>query len=129
MDALMEGRMDDPLAKRMLDENMERRIQKEGETMAPPNMLSRVDLDLILKGITSRDLFAAFPEGVTVSGAEVAGAVFEKAAERQGYGAEALDRVSVQDGIYLAGQLGELFSEGPKGVGTKGSRTSPASGG
>lgn len=93
------------------------------------NFLTRTDLDLILGGITARDLFAAFPEGAVVNGAEIAGAVFEKAAERQGYGTEALDRVHVQDGVYLAGRLGELFADGPKDGATKGSRTSRASGG
>lgn len=93
------------------------------------NFLTRAQVDSILGGITSRDLFAAFPEGTVVSGAEVAGAVFEKAAERQGHGAEALDRVHIRDGVYLAGRLGELFADGPKEGATKGSRTSRASGG
>lgn len=93
------------------------------------NFLTRAQIDEILSAMTTRDLFAAFPEGVQVSGADIAGRVFEKAAERAGHGAEALDRVTIADGIYLAGALGEKFADGPKDAATKASRTSRASGG
>ena len=97
--------------------------------MAASNLLSRKQIDSILKGITSRDLFAALPKGETeVSGGDIAGKVFEAGAERQGHGAEALDRVSVRDGIYLASALGELFSDGPKDQPTEESPASPATG-
>ena len=97
--------------------------------MDTDNFLSRPEIDLILATITSRDLFAALG-GQTgeVQGGEVAGKVFEAAAERQGYGKEALDRVRVNDGIYLAAALGELFSDGPKGDSTEDSPASPATG-
>lgn len=79
------------------------------------NFLTREEIDQVIGGITSRDLFASL-SGVTgqVEGGQIAGKVFEAAAERQGKGKEALDRVSIFDGIYLATALGELFSDGPK---------------
>lgn len=98
--------------------------------MDTDNFLSRPEIDLILGTITSRDLFAALggQQGAEVQGGEVAGKVFEAAAERQGYGKEALDRVRVADGIYLAGELGELFSDGPKDEPTEESPASLATG-
>ena len=97
--------------------------------MEPDNFLSRAEIDLILATITSRDLFAALG-GQTgeVQGGEVAGKVFEAAAERQGYGPGCLDRVRVNDGIYLAAALGELFSDGPKEGSTEDLPVSPATG-
>lgn len=79
------------------------------------NFLSRAEIDLILATITTKDLFAALPSGQTeINGGQMAGSVFEYAAERQGYGKEILDRISLPDGLYLASALGELFSDGPK---------------
>lgn len=93
------------------------------------NHLTRADIDLIIAAITSRDLFAALgDEQGQVKGGEVAGKVFEAAAERQGYGPLALDRITVADGIYLASELGELFSDGPKGDATEESPASPVTG-
>lgn len=93
------------------------------------NHLSRADIDKIIEGITSRDLFAALgSEQGEVKGGEVAGKVFEAAAERQGYGALALDRIGIADGIYLASALGELFSDGPKDDASEESPASPVTG-
>lgn len=90
------------------------------------NWLTRAQIDDILKGMTGRDIFAAIPAGESnLEGAEVAASVFEAAAERQGHGTEALDRIKPTDAIYLAQQLGEVFQQdGPKG---KRSGPSPAS--
>lgn len=98
--------------------------------MATDNFLTRPEIDLILATITSRDLFAALG-GQTgeVQGGEVAGKVFEAAAERQGFGKGTLDRVKISDGIYLASALGELFSDGPKGESTEPLPDSPVIGG
>lgn len=93
------------------------------------NFLTREQIDEVISKITSRDLFAALPAGETaVNGGQIAGKVFEAAAERQGHGKEALDRVSIGDGIYLASALGELFSDGPKEEPTGDSPASPATG-
>lgn len=79
------------------------------------NFLTREEIDEVISKITSRDLFASLSgETGQVQGGEIAGKVFEAAAERQGKGKEALDRISITDGIYLASALGELFSDGPK---------------
>ena len=95
------------------------------------NFLSRAEIDTILGGMTARDIFAAIPSGQnTAAGAEVAGSAFESAAERQGYGKEALDRVLPGDAIYLAQQLGEaLSSDSPLVDDTGGQPNSPDSGG
>ena len=75
------------------------------------NFLSRPDIDLILGGMTARDIFAAMPAGQTDNGGMVAGNAFESAAERQGYGKQALDRVKPGDALYLATALGEAFGQ------------------
>jgi hypothetical protein len=76
------------------------------------NFLQRADIDTILGGMTARDIFAAIPGNqTTAQGAEVAGNAFEHAAERQGYGKEALDRVRPQDAVYLANAIGEVLSQ------------------
>ena len=93
------------------------------------NFLTRAEIDLILEGVTSKDLFASLPAGQTeVNGGEVAGKVFEHSAQRQNYGADALERVHLSDGVYLAGRLGELFSDSPKDEPTVPSLLSPDSG-
>ena len=94
------------------------------------NFLSRPDIDLILGGMTARDIFAAIPGGqATAQGAEVAGAAFEHAAERQGYGKEALDRVRPADAVYLANAIGEVLSqESPLASATVSSQPSQDSG-
>ena len=93
------------------------------------NFLSRAQIDEVLETITSRDLFAALSgETGQVQGGEVAGKVFEAAAQRQGHGSGVLDRVTLPDGIYLAGQLGELFSDGPKDDDSEESPASPDTG-
>ena len=80
------------------------------------NFLSREQIDSILEGMTARDIFAAMPDSTEkVNGSKVASIAFESAAERQGHGAEALDRVRPMDGIYLASALGDLLSvDSPK---------------
>lgn len=94
------------------------------------NFLTRAEIDQIIAGMTSRDLFNAMPQGEVVAGAEIASRVFEKAAERQGFGMEALDRVHMSDAVYLAGLLGEVFTQdSPKGDDGEASPDSPASGG
>jgi hypothetical protein len=93
------------------------------------NFLNRSEVDTILGGMTARDIFAAIPNGTQVEGAEVAGKAFEAAAERQGYGKEALDRVRPGDAIYLAQQLGEAFAQdSPKAEGTEDLPISPGTG-
>jgi hypothetical protein len=94
------------------------------------NFLRRDEIDTILGGMTARDIFAAIPGGATqAQGAEVAGAAFESAAERQGYGKEALDRVRPVDAIYLASELGEVLSaDSPKADTGASSPNSPATG-
>lgn len=96
------------------------------------NRLTRAELDLIIEGMTARDIFAAAPSGDDASkikGTDTAGIAFEKAAERQGYGAEALDKVGAGDAIYLATAIGEALNMGsPKADDTEGSPTSPDSG-
>ena len=79
------------------------------------NFLSREEIDSILQGMTARDLFSAMPSQGEVSGAETAGKTFESAAERQGYGAGALDRVKISDAAYLSEELGGVLSaDSPK---------------
>lgn len=80
--------------------------------MAPDNFLTREQVDEILGFVTARDLFQAMPgDGSTLKGPEIAGKVFESAAERQGFGAGALDRVRFQDAPYLAQALGDMFRD------------------
>jgi len=80
------------------------------------NFLSREQIDTILEGMTARDIFAAMPDSTEkVNGSKVASIAFESAAERQGHGAGALDRVKPLDGMYLASAIGELLSvDSPK---------------
>ena len=94
------------------------------------NHLSREEIDTILHGMTARDIFAAIPGGqATAEGAEVAGAAFEHAADRQGYGKEALDRVRPADAVYLANAIGEVLSQdNPKASDTASSPNSPGTG-
>jgi hypothetical protein len=94
------------------------------------NFLHRTDIDLILGGMTARDIFAAIPGGQMVAqGAEVAGSAFEHAAERQGYGKEALDRVRPADAVYLANAIGEVLSQdSPLASDTASSLPSPDTG-
>lgn len=95
------------------------------------NFLTREQIDEILRGMTARDMFAAMPsDGSTdpASGSAIAGTAFESAAERQGHGKEALDRVRVSDALYLASELGEVFSlASPKSEDTEPSPDSAAS--
>ena len=95
-----------------------------------PNFLSREQLDSILQGMTARDIFAAMPtDAGKVNGSDIAGQAFESAAERQGHGAEALDRVKPADALYLASELGEALSvDSPKADGTGPSPASPGTG-
>lgn len=94
--------------------------------MADHNFLTRAEIDLILEGMTARDLFAVVGTASMNKGAEVAGNAFEASAARQGYGDLVLDRVQPRDAVYLAGKLGELFeSEDPKASGGASSRPSP----
>lgn len=96
------------------------------------NLLTRAQVEEIVAHMTPRDLFNAMPTGEeaeVAAGAEIAAKVFEAAAERQGFGAEALDRVSMADGVHLAGLLGEVFkSATPKGKRPAGLPASPGSG-
>ena len=87
-----------------------------------PNFLSREEIDSILQGMTARDLFAAMPSasGLEQAPAETAGRTFELAAERQGYGAGALDRVKIGDAVYLSTELGGVMSaDSPKAEDTE----------
>jgi hypothetical protein len=96
----------------------------------PNNFLGREQIDEILSLMTARDIFSAMPSttGEEVQGAAVAGAAFESAAERQGHGSGALDRVRPTDAIYLAQALGEAFSiAGPKSDASADSPISAAS--
>jgi len=80
-----------------------------------PNFLSREEIDGILAGMTARDLFSAMPAQGEASGAETAGKTFESAAERQGFGVGAQDRVRISDAAYLSEELGGVLSaDSPK---------------
>lgn len=87
------------------------------------NFLTREQIDSILEAMTARDIFAAMPSGRNtgeIAGGEIAGNTFEKAAERQGHGPLALDRVKPRDAVYLAQELGEVFGTAtPKGDSTE----------
>lgn len=81
------------------------------------NFLTRDQIQEIIGAMTARDIFAAMPsgqEGTELKGAEIATRTFEIAAERQGHGALALDRVRPGDATYLGNLLGEVFADGPK---------------
>lgn len=77
--------------------------------------LTRADLDRIVDGMSARDIFRSGMVDSTegeVSGSERAESIFDYAAERQGYGAKALDRVSIGDTVYLSNLLGEALNMG-----------------
>lgn len=96
------------------------------------NFLTRGEIDEIVDHMTPRDLFAAMPkeQGVTAAGPEIAAQMFDAAAERQGKGQLALDRVHMTDATYLAERLGEVLTQGsPKGGKPSGKRPLPVSGG
>jgi hypothetical protein len=84
---------------------------------------SRTQIQKIVDGMTARDIFSAMPSQADtggLKGAEVAGAVFDAAAARQGHGEQALDRVSAQDAIWLAQEISEAINVGgPKANGTE----------
>lgn len=94
--------------------------------------LSRGELEQIIEGMTARDIFQAAPDASdvgNVKGGDTASKVFDIAAERQGFGALALDRVSPGDATFLAGLLGESLNVGgPKAEDTEESPASPATG-
>lgn len=99
--------------------------------MAQTNHLTREQIESIVDGMTARDIFAAMPGQTDVGklkGAEIAGDAFEHAAERQGHGALALDRVPMRDATYLGQLLGEALDvAGPKaddGASSPGTATS-----
>jgi hypothetical protein len=94
------------------------------------NFLTREQIDSIVEAMTARDIFAAMPSGQSteVNGGELAGKAFESAAERQGHGAGALDRVKPGEAVYLARLLGEVFAEGPKDASTETSQGSSDTG-
>lgn len=83
--------------------------------MTEDNFLTRDQVDSILDAMTARDIFGAIPGGrdpsQALKGGEIAGETFERAAERQGHGLLALDRVRPGDAIYLAQRLGEVFNQ------------------
>jgi hypothetical protein len=76
--------------------------------------LTRADLDRIVDGMSARDIFRSGMVNATeeVTGSERAESIFDYAAERQGYGAKALDRVSIGDTVYLSNLLGEALNMG-----------------
>lgn len=101
------------------------------------NFLSREQIAEIVAHMTARDIFGAMPSGkvddqgqpLNPSGSKVAGEAFDVAAERQGHGKLALDRVRPQDATYLAELLGEVFTQDSPKDGTTGeSPTSPDTG-
>jgi hypothetical protein len=83
---------------------------------------SRAQAQKIVDGMTARDIFSAMPSQAdtgNLNGAEVAGAVFDAAAARQGHGENALDRVAAADAIWLAQEISEAINVGgPKADGT-----------
>jgi hypothetical protein len=93
------------------------------------NFLTREQIEQIVDSMTARDLFNAFPDQATpdLRGADTAGKAFEAAAERQGHGAGALDRVKPADAVLLANRLSEVFDVG--GPKAKGGASSPRSAG
>lgn len=96
------------------------------------NFLTRGEIDDIVDHMTPRDLFAAMPkeQGVTAAGPEIAAQMFDAAAKRLGKGEQALDRVHMVDGVYLAERLGEVLTQGsPKDAKPSGKRPLRVSGG
>jgi hypothetical protein len=81
-----------------------------------PKHLTRAELEKIVDGMSARDVFNATPDQSQdvgkIKGTETASRMFELAAERQGFGADALDRVSVGDAIHLANLLSESLNVG-----------------
>jgi len=78
--------------------------------------LTRADLEKIVDGMSARDMFQASPSGEVLTeeqrGMKMAERIFDISAERQGWGEGALDRVSLGDGPYLSGLLGEALNVG-----------------
>lgn len=80
--------------------------------------LTRSVLKKIVDGMSARDMIETMPEnelGQRLEGRQYVGAIFDAAAERQGYGQKALDRVGIGDAQYLSELLaGALNAGGPK---------------
>jgi hypothetical protein len=80
--------------------------------------LSRIQLQKIVSGMTARDMIETMPEdadGLRLNSKKFVGAIFDAAAERQGFGEKALDRVGIGDAGYLSELLaGALNAGSPK---------------
>lgn len=94
--------------------------------------LSQAELSKIVEGMSARDVFRATQgssNGTEDSGNQRAEMIFDQAAERQGYGEKALDRVHIRDTQYLGDLLSEVLNVGsPKADDTEASPTSAATG-
>ncbi len=94
--------------------------------------LTRAQVKKIVDGMSARDMIETMPEdadGQRLNGKKYVGAIFDAAAERQGYGEKALDRVGIGDGQYLSELLaGALNAGSPKADDTGESPASAATG-
>lgn len=98
-----------------------------------PKHLTRAEVEQIVDGMNARDVFLATPDQnqdvSKIKGIETASRLFEIAAERQGFGADALNRVAVSDAMFLANLLSESLNVGgPKAEDTGASPASPDTG-
>jgi hypothetical protein len=93
--------------------------------------LTRADLEKIVDGMSARDVFRASSSNGTdpASGMQQAEAIFDIAAERQGWGEKALDRVHISDTAHLSTLLSESLNlGGPKAEDTEASPVSADTG-
>ena len=77
--------------------------------------LSRADVQKIVDGLSTRDLFSVArteEDASAVKGAEIAADIFDHGAERQGWGPNALDRVPLADGPWVMELLSESLNVG-----------------
>jgi hypothetical protein len=85
--------------------------KKNGEA----SRLTREELQQIVDGMTAGDVFSS--TGGETKPNEVALSIFNRAAERLDYGANAIDRVGIGDTTYLSDLLGEALNMGSKAAG------------
>jgi hypothetical protein len=89
--------------------------------------LTRDELQQIVDGMTAGDVLSA--TGGDTKPNEVALNIFNRAAKRQDFGEDAIDRVPMSDTQYLSELLGEALNMGgPKAEDTEVSPTSAATG-
>lgn len=115
LDAIMEGRMDDPLAREILDSNIEQRIEKQRKGPGMADKLTREQIDYVLDNMTGADIVDHIGDGSL--GAKVATGAFDSAAARLGVsnGTRAMELLSIKDFMYMASQFQEVVNlDSPK---------------